>query len=122
MGRYLAIFSDNYNGEFDVSGFRTMTEKEVNKFEELATSITWEFSYYADKDYLYYTSGEDFLTRIEYKEITKEQYDLIEKTLKGEFGFFIGLEYLEHEVKEQMDEIEEDEESEEEDEKESDDY
>jgi len=94
MARYLAIFSDNHGDEFDVNGFRIMTDKEVTSFEDIATSITWEFAFYANSESLNYSNGEDLLSRIEYKEIDKEQYTIIDKVFGGEFGTFIGEEYL----------------------------
>lgn len=94
MARYLVTFSDNHGDEFDVSGFRIMTDKEVDTFEELATSITWEFAFYANDESLNYSNGEDLLSRIEYKEIDKDQYTLLDKLFGGEFGTFIGEEYL----------------------------
>ena len=94
MARYLAIFTDNHGEEFDVHGFKIMTEREVNDFEELATSITWGFEYYANSECLSYSNGEDFLSRIEFKEITKDEYDALNKIFGGEFGTFIGEEYL----------------------------
>lgn len=95
MGKYVAIFTDNHREEFDVNGFKIMTDKEINKFEELALSISWEFSYYANSEALTYYNGEDFLSRIEFKEISKADYDLLDKTFGGEFGTFITEEYLE---------------------------
>lgn len=95
MARYLAIFTDNHNEEFDVHGFRVMTEKEVATFEELATSITWEFTYCANSECLTFSNGEDFLSRFEFKEITKDEFINLEKIFNGEFGTFIGEEVLE---------------------------
>ena len=95
MLRYLAIFIDNHAEEFDVHGFKIMTAKEVAKFEEIATNITWEFEYYANSESLVYINGDDLLSRIEFKEITKEEYDIIDKVFGGEFGTFITEEYLE---------------------------
>lgn len=94
MARYLAIFTDNHGEEFDVHGFKIMTDKEQSRFEELASSITWEFAYYANSESLNYSNGEDLLSRIEFKEITKSEYDYLEKIFNGEFGTFIGEEYL----------------------------
>ena len=96
MARYLAIFTDNHGEEFDVHGFKIMTEKEVNKFEEIASSITWDFEYYANSESLSYSNGDDFLSRIEFKEITKEEYDVINKVFGGEFGTFISEDYLQN--------------------------
>lgn len=95
MGKYLAIFTDNHKEEFDVHGFKIMSDRDIDRFEELAMSITWEFTYYANTEALTYMSGEDFLTRIEYKELTKNEYDTLEKIFGGEFGTFITEEYLE---------------------------
>ena len=94
MARYLAIFTDNPGEEFDVHGFKIMTEKEVNKFEEIASSIVWDFEYHANTEALVYSNGDDFLSRIEFKEITKDEYDVINKVFGGEFGTFISEDYL----------------------------
>jgi hypothetical protein len=94
MSRYLAIFTDNHGEEFDVHGFKIMTEKEVDEFEELANSITWSFEYYANTECLFFSNGEDFLSRIEFKEISKDEYNTLKKVFNGEFGTFIGEEYL----------------------------
>lgn len=94
MPRYLAIFTDNHGEEFDVHGFKIMTDKEQERFEELASSITWEFAYYANSECLNYSNGEELLSRIDFKEITKPEYDAIEKVFGGEFGIFIDEKYL----------------------------
>jgi len=94
MSRYLAIFTDNHGEEFDVHGFKIMTAKEVSKYEETASNITWEFNYYANSESLTYSNGDDFLSRVEFKEITKDEYDVINKVFGGEFGTFISEEYL----------------------------
>ena len=95
MARYIAIFTDNHREEFDVHGFKIMTQSEITKFEELALSITWEFSYSANDESLHYYNGEDFLSRIEFKEISKTEYESLDKIFGGEFGTFITEEYLE---------------------------
>ena len=94
MARYLVTFRDNHMEEFDVNGFKIMSEKELSKFEELANSITWEFAYYANNEALVYSNGEDFLSRIDYKEITKDDYDVIDKVFGEEYGTFINEDYL----------------------------
>lgn len=94
MARYLVTFHDIHGDEFEVNGFRIMTDREVTIFEDLATSITWEFAYYANTESLNYANGEDLLSRIEYKEIDKEQYAILDKVFGGEFGIFIGVDYL----------------------------
>jgi len=94
MAKYLVIFSDNHNDEFDVNGFRLMTEREVESFEEIANSITFNFDYHANTECLSYANGEDFLSRIEIKLISNEEYQSLKKLFDGQFGIFIGEEYL----------------------------
>jgi hypothetical protein len=94
MVKYLVIFSDNHGEEFDVNGFRLMTEKEADKFEDLANNINFEFHYYANSECLSYSNGEDFLSRIEFKPVSNEEYEKLDKLFGGQFGIFIGEEYL----------------------------
>ena len=94
MAKYLALFTDNHGEEFDIHGFKIMSEKDVTNFEELASSITWEFNYYANSECLSYSNGEDFLSRIDFKEISKDEYQALDKVFGGEFGIFIREEYL----------------------------
>jgi len=94
MAKYIAIFNDNLAG-VELNGFQLMTLKEVDDFEELATSISWEFSYgVGDNDKLYYSNGEDLLTRIEFKEITNEEYKMVKNIFNVSFGVFIGEDFL----------------------------
>ena len=94
MAKYLALFTDNHGEEFDVHGFKIMTGKEMSKFEEIASNITWEFEFYANSECLVYSNGDDLLSRIEFKEITNDEYDVIQKVFGGEFGTFINEDYL----------------------------
>lgn len=96
MGRYIVIFRDNLNEEFDVNGFKIMTEKELAFYEELANSISWEFAFYANNESLYYLNGEDLLSRLDYKEISLDEYEMLDKIFNGEFGTFINEEFLQN--------------------------
>ena len=94
MAKFLAIFNDTTYDDIQVSGFRIMTDKEIDKYEQLASSITWGFTI-GDKDKgLYYSSGEEILSRIDYKEITKAEGEEIQKLFGSDFGFFITEDYL----------------------------
>lgn len=104
MSRFLVTFTDNYNDQLEVNGFKTMTEKEVSKFEELALSITWEFSYQLIDGSLIYLNGDDFLSRFDFKEISKSEYDTLSKLFDGKFGTFIDEESLELIASEESDE------------------
>lgn len=97
MAKYLAIYEDSFSSTLEVYGFMIMTEKELNKYEELAQSITWEFNYFtSDEDtVITYSNGEDLLNRISFKEITKEEHTTLDKLFDGSFGNFPGEEFLE---------------------------
>lgn len=97
MAKYLAKFSDMLE-EIEISGFIIMNDKEVENFEELALSITWDFTYTFGEDNefeLQYSDGEDFLSRIEFKEITADEARLLKRLFNNEFGIFIDEEFLE---------------------------
>lgn len=93
MAKYIGVFNDSI-GDIELDGFITMTDKEMDRFEVLASSITWDFTYRIGDDVLEYTSGEDLLTRIDFKEITNEQYKVFDNVFDGSFGLFIGEDYL----------------------------
>lgn len=94
MAKYLATFSELIN-EIEVKGFVTMTDKEMERFEELATSITWDFTYQIGEEEIRFESGEDLLTRIDFREITNEEFKCLKKVFNNEFGTFVTEEYLE---------------------------
>lgn len=97
MAKYLATYEDSFGSELEVYGFMIMTDKELTKYEELAESITWEFNYFtADENtFITYFLGEDLLNRISFKEITKDEYNTLDKLFDGSFGNFPGEEFLE---------------------------
>jgi hypothetical protein len=99
MAKYLGIFRDTVD-EIVFDGFVVMTDREMESFEELATSITWGFSYDAVSTMLEYDSGEDLLSRIDFKEITNSDYDSLVKVFNGEFGMFIGEFFLKSVIEE----------------------
>lgn len=95
MAKYLAIYEDS-SSTYDVCGFMIMTEKERTKYEELAESITWEFNFFTPNlnSDINYSSGEDLLNRISFKEINKEEYATFDKLFDGSFGNFPGENFL----------------------------
>lgn len=111
MGRYISIFNDSIN-EIEVNGFCLMTDKEVDEFEELASSITWPFTYKFGEEELEFNSGDDLLTRIDFKEITVEEYKVLLRLFGTEYGTFIDEFYLReiviNEGDEEVDEIDDD--------------
>lgn len=93
MAKYLAIFNDTID-EIEINGFVVMNEKDVETYEEMATSIGWPFVYAVGEDELEYSSGEDLLSRIEFKEITPEEAKTFKRLFNNEFGVFIGESFL----------------------------
>jgi len=94
MAKYLVTYSDQFN-EIEINGFQVMTEKEYEHFEELALSINWEFTHTLGDQQVIFSSGDDFLTRIDYKEISNEEAKVIKKLFNNEYGVFIGESALE---------------------------
>ena len=93
MAKYLAMFSDTID-EIEINGFVVMTDKDVEIYEEMASSITWPFVYNVGEDELEFTSGEDLLTRIEFKEISTEETKMVKRLFNNEFGTFISEGFL----------------------------
>jgi hypothetical protein len=110
MAKYLAIFNDITSEEIIVNGFIIMTEKQMNTYEELASSITWNFDYEEDGLVLSYISGEDLLEKIEFKELTVQEVNLFKKLFGNKFGYFINEETLFDIVHEDEDEYDDEDE------------
>lgn len=91
----IAIFNDMLEG-VEINGFVTMTEKESKDFEDLAESITWDFTYPIGDEILEYSSGEDLLSRIDFKEVSTEELNLLTRIFNGSFGIFINGGFLEN--------------------------
>jgi hypothetical protein len=114
MAKYLVTFNDIIN-DVDITGFSVMTEKEVEAFEQLAESITWAFTYPLNNDIeLEFSSGEDLLSRIDFKEIANEEYKILNKVFNEPHGIFITEEFLQDLLDEEED-FDDDEEEEEDD-------
>ena len=107
MAKYLAIFSDTLN-DIEINGFMTMTDKEVENFEELASSITWEINHELGGEVLVYSSGDDLLSRIDFKEISNEEFKALKKCFDGKFGVFIDESDLLNHIDEEEDEDDDD--------------
>jgi hypothetical protein len=112
MAKYLATYSDTLN-EIEINGFTIMTDKEIEKYEELANSITWDFVYKMGEEEIEFSSGEDLLSRIDFREISNDEHKVLKKIFKGEFGVFITEDFLieiagdEEEEEEELDEDDE---------------
>jgi hypothetical protein len=102
MAKYLAMFSDTID-EIEINGFVIMTDKEVETYEEMASSINWPFVYNVGEDELEFTSGEDLLTRIEFKEISTEEAKMMKRLFNNEFGVFIDEGFLSEVIGEEDD-------------------
>lgn len=93
MAKYLATFTDTLD-EIEINGFVVMSDREVENYEHLASSITWGFVFNMGDDELEYNSGEDLLSRIDFREITSEESKLIKRLFNDEFGVFISEAFL----------------------------
>lgn len=95
MKKYLAIFNDEHYS-VEINGFQVITEKEMDAYEELASSITWDFIFeLGDDKELEFGSGDDLLSKIDFKEISNEEYKALNKIFEnGTFGIFISEEHL----------------------------
>ena len=93
MAKFLVTFTDTLD-DIEINGFTVMTEKEYQTFEETAMSITWPFVYAMGQDELEFSSGDDFLTRIDSKEITNEEAKSLKKLFGDLFGVFIYEDFL----------------------------
>ena len=93
MAKFLVIFTDTLD-DIEINGFTVMTEKEYESFEETAMSITWPFVYAMGQDELEFSSGDDFLSRIETKEITNEEAKSLKRLFGDLFGVFIDEGFL----------------------------
>lgn len=92
MAKILAIFNDSINEvdlNVDINGFIIMTNKEMEDYEETASSITWPFTYQLGELELEFVSGDDLLTRIDFKEISNEEAKIFKRLFNDEFGTFI---------------------------------
>jgi hypothetical protein len=94
MIKYLATYTDTING-LDIFGFMVMSDKDMGRYESLVMSITWSFSYNVSEfDYLDFMDGEEYLSRIEFKEITDDEYVSIKNVFGEKFGTFIDEDYI----------------------------
>lgn len=97
MAKILAIYNDSIEDtdiQVDVNGFIIMTNKEMEDYVELASSITWPFTYKFNELELELANGDDLLTRIDFKEISNEEAKTFKRLFNDEFGIFISEDEL----------------------------
>ena len=93
MAKNLVTFSDVID-EIEIIGFVIMTDKEVENYEHMATSILWPFVFKIGEDELEYSSGEDLLSRMDFIEITNEEAKALKRLFNNEFGVFVTEGFL----------------------------
>lgn len=93
MAKYLAIFNDSIDG-IDVCGFTIMTEKQMLSYEDIALSIGWQFDYSEGETTFSFSSGDELLEKIEFKEISQQEANLMKKLFGEKFGYFIDEDVL----------------------------
>lgn len=95
MAKFLVTFNDIIDESIEVSGFVVMTSADVTRFEELANSITWAFTYeFEDGSELHYSNGESFLSSITVKELNNDEVKSFKRLFNNEFGLFISETFL----------------------------
>jgi hypothetical protein len=108
MAKFLVTFTDTLD-DIEINGFTVMTEKEYESFEETAMSIAWPFVYAMGQDELEFSNGNDFLSRIDSKEITNEEAKTIKRLFGDLFGVFIYEDFLQDVIGDEDDFDDEDE-------------
>jgi len=94
MSKYLATYSDNINN-VDVFGFMLMSDNGMERYENLAMSITWGFSYNVSEfDSIEFIDGEEYLSKVEFKELTDEEFTAINNVFGDKFGTIISEDFL----------------------------
>lgn len=84
---YLLTFSGNYADEFDLNEFTTMSGETVINFVEYLKSYEEYFEVcFGTNEELSFDDGNDLLNQIDVKEITEEEFDVINKLFGGGFG------------------------------------
>jgi hypothetical protein len=105
MAKYLVTFNDVFNS-VEIGGFSVMTDKEADSFEKLVESISWDFTYPLPIGELDFSSGEDLLSKIDFKEISNEEYKVLKKLFDDSYGVFISEEFLQDLLGEESEDLE----------------
>lgn len=124
MAKYIVTFNDQIN-DVELFGFKLMSEKEVESFENLAESIRWTFYFpLANHLELEFADGGDLLSKLDFKEVSNEEFKSLKKVFGEGFGIFIDEEFLETQIEEEEEELydEEDDDYDQEDSFDDDDY
>ena len=102
MAKYVAIFNDSID-DIEINGFALMTEKELKDYEELASSITWSFDYPMGDTAIAFENGDELLSRIDFYEVSNEEFNSIKRVFNCEMGVFVDIIFLENIVDEEDD-------------------
>jgi len=105
MAKYIVTFNDQIN-DIELFGFKLMTEKEVESFEDLSESIRWTFYFpLANHLELEFSDGNDLLSKLDFKEVSNDEFKYLKKVFGEGFGFFIDEEFLESQLEEEEEEL-----------------
>jgi hypothetical protein len=107
MAKFIAIFNDTID-EIEINGFIVLTEREMDEYEELALSITWPFTHIVGEGEIEFSSGEDLLSKVDFKEISNDEAKTFKKIFNNEFGVFLGFDVLENIIGEEDEDDEDD--------------
>lgn len=108
MAKYVVTYSDIFN-DVEINGFRLMTDKEVDLFEKLLESISWEIRYpLSSGEDIIYSNGDALYSQLDFKEVSQEEFKAIKKVFTDGFGIFIDEDFLTTLVDEETDVDDED--------------
>ena len=87
-GKYLIKYNDNYDDEFDISGFR-IVENIYSWNNEVDNLSEYDPSYcFGSYEVIEYDSTEDLCNALKITKISDEQYDVIHKLFGESYGHF----------------------------------
>jgi hypothetical protein len=97
-GYVLLDFSADYADEFDVEGFSIMTDAEWNIFQKKFQQHQGQYSFgFGSNEDIEFENGQEVLDSIGVKNITKEEYDTINKFFGTSYGKFPYDDYMDYE-------------------------
>jgi hypothetical protein len=100
MAKILVKFSDVFN-DVDIVGFKVMTDIESNYYQDIAEDITWPFTFETSFGEIEFLNGESLISKLEFEEISNDEYKMIKRVFGDQYGIFVNQEYLEYIIDEE---------------------
>lgn len=100
MSKVLVKFSDTFN-DVEIIGFKVMTDIDSNYYQDMAESITWPFTFETSFGQIEFLNGDNLMSKLEFEEISDDEYKVLKRVFGDEYGIFIAKEYLEYIIDEE---------------------